>query len=355
MSKTADDSGMSLSGLGWRSFFASQVPPNAAALPARVFNVQRGRLGVVGEHLDRSVALSGTAAALDVTVGDWVWLDPDGERVLARLDRLSRIRRGAAGGAGEVQDVAANIDTLFVVTSANRDFKPARLERYLALASQGGVAPVVVITRADLVADVDVYRREAAALKPGLLVEALDARDPDSAGSLLAYCGPGQTVALVGSSGVGKSTLINTLTSSAQTTRSARAGDDRGRHTTTSRSMHALPSGGWLIDTPGMRELRLVESREGIQTVFGEIDEFARSCRFADCEHAGEPGCAVAAAIESGALDARRLSSYRKLLAEDRRHSESLAARHARERAQGKLYKAIVARQRKAKGEDGAR
>ena len=344
---------MGLSELGWRSFFASQVPPDAAAIPARVFNVQRGRLGVVGERLEQSVVLSGTAASLGITVGDWVWLDAAGERVLARLDRLSGLRRGAAGGAGEFQDVAANLDTLFVVTSANRDFNPARLERYLALAGQGGVAPVVVITRADLVADVDVYCRRAAALKPGLLVEALDARDPDSAGGLAAHCGPGQTVALVGSSGVGKSTLINTLTAAGQATRNARSGDDRGRHTTTSRSMHALPSGGWLIDTPGMRELRLVESRRGIETVFGEIDDLARSCRFADCEHDGEPGCAVVAAIESGALDPRRLVSYRKLLAEDRRHSESLAARHARERAQGRLYKAILARQRRVKGEHG--
>ncbi len=306
---------------------------------------------MLGENLERSVALSGAAATLDITVGDWLWLDPSGERVIARLDRLSQFRRGAAGGAGELQHVAANVDTLFVVTSANRDFNPARLERYLALASQGGAVPVVVITRADLVHDIDVYVREAAGLKPGLLVEALDARDAASAARLAEHCGPGQTVALVGSSGVGKSTLINTLTAASQATRSARSGDDRGRHTTTSRSMHALPSGGWLIDTPGMRELRLVESRDGIESVFGEIDDLARSCRFADCEHAGEPGCAVTAAIESGTLDARRLDSYRKLLAEDRRHSESLAARHARERAQGKLYKAIQARQRRAKGD----
>ena len=339
----------SLAQLGWRPFFGAQAAADPDAVPARILAVHRGLVEVAGEGFTASVAVSGQAAGLALTVGDWVWLDKDRSRVVERLQRFGEFRRVAAGSDSTIQHLAANVDTLFIVTSANRDFNVARLERYLSLASEGGAFPVVVVTKADLVADVGSFRREAEALKPGLLVETVDARREESVAGLESWCGEGQTVALVGSSGVGKSTLVNTLTSSALATGSVREDDQRGRHTTTGRSMHALPAGGWLIDTPGMRELKLVEAEEGLADVFAEIEALAARCRFSDCEHGKEPGCAVAAAIETGELDADRLRRYRKLLAENRRHSESVSMRRARERSQGKLYKSIMADKQREK------
>jgi ribosome biogenesis GTPase len=221
------------------------------------------------------------------------------------LDRFGVFKRGAAGTSHTVQLIAANVDTLFIVTSANRDFKIARLERYLAIAHDAGAFPVIVITKADTVDSSDSYVRDAAGLSPGLLVEALDARDPGDVARLQPWCGPGQTVALLGSSGVGKSTLINSLAGTRQ--------DD---------------------------------------DVFAEISELAASCRFSDCSHAAEPGCAVQAAIAEGSLDAERLRRFRKLLSEHRRNTESVAERRARDRSLGQLYKSILAGKQQLKGGD---
>ena len=164
------------------------------------------------------------------------------------------------------------------------------------------------------------------------------------------WVGPGQTVALLGSSGVGKSTLINTLTGAQQDTRAVREDDQRGRHTTTSRSMHRLPQGGWLIDTPGMRELQLVDVGEALDDVFSDVTELAVACRFSDCRHEAEPGCAVQAAIDNGELDSERLRRFRKLLSEDRRNTETMAERRARDRSLGQFYKTVLAGKRKLKG-----
>ncbi len=338
-----------LARLGWRPFFSAQTQPDPGALPARVLAVHRGQVEVAGEGFTASLPVSGQAARLELTVGDWAWLDAGRSRLLGRLQRFGEFRRIAAGSDSTVQTVAANLDTLFIVTSANRDFNVARLERYLSLASEGGAFPVIVITKADLVSEVESFRRDAEVLKPGLMVETVDARSDASVANLESWCGDGQAVALVGSSGVGKSTLVNTLTNAALATGSVRDDDQRGRPTTTGRSMHALPAGGWLIDTPGMRELKLVDADEGLADVFAEIDAVAERCRFGDCEHDGEPGCAVAAAIEAGELDGERLRRYRKLLAENRRHSESVNVRRARERSQGKLYKSILADKQREK------
>ena len=339
----------SLQSLGWRPFFQSQLNPGSGLEPARVLNVHRGRIEVAGERGRMDVDVSGRAAALGITIGDWVLIDPEGPVVRECLERQSLFQRRAAGTGGEVQRIAANVDTLFIVTSANRDFNVARLERYLAIAQDAGVFPVVAVTKADEAEAPDDFVARALDVSPGLLVEAMDARDPAQVEVLRPWCEEGQTIALLGSSGVGKSTLVNTLTGAHQETRATREDDQRGRHTTTSRSMHRLPQGGWLIDTPGMRELQLVDVGEALDDVFAEITELAQQCRFGDCSHESEPGCAVQAAIADGKLDADRLRRYRKLQAEDRRNTSTLAERRARDKQFGKMYKSILAGKRQEK------
>ncbi len=336
--------------LGWRPFFQAQIDADADVRPARVLNVQRDRVDVAGEDCHEAVELSPKAAAMQITVGDWVLIDA-GKRIVRRLDRFGAFRRRAAGAGADVQMIAANVDTLFIVTSANRDFNIARLERYLAIAHDAGAFPIIVITKADTVESTDAFVAAAAKLAPGVLVEALNALDPKAVDVLRPWCESGQTVALLGSSGVGKSTLTNTLTGEHLETQAAREDDQRGRHTTTSRSMHRLPHGGWLIDTPGMRELRLVDVGDAIDDVFAEVAALASACRFSDCSHASEPGCAVQAAIAEGHLDAERLRRYRKLQSEDRRNSETIAERRSRDKSLGKMYKSILSGKRREQGE----
>jgi ribosome biogenesis GTPase len=340
----------SLQSLGWRPFFQSQVELDSDLLPARVLNVHRGRIEVahVGGH--EPVELTGKAASIAIAVGDWVMLDTDGPKIDRCLERFGLFQRRAAGTGGEIQLIAANVDTLFIVTSANRDFNVARLERYLAIAHDAGAFPVIVIAKADTVESVSDLVSEASASSPGVLVEALDGRSPDDVEVLRPWCESGQTVALLGSSGVGKTTLVNTLTGEHQITKEVRADDQRGRHTTTSRSMHRLPHGGWLLDTPGMRELQLVDVGAALDDVFAEVAALTAECRFSDCSHDSEPGCAVQAAIETGTLDADRLRRYRKLLSEDRRNTETIAERRSRDKNFGKMIKSVLAEKQKDKG-----
>ena len=341
----------SLLGLGWRPFFAAQLadPARPAGRPARVAAVHRGRVELLGDDVPASVPLTGAIAGEGITVGDWVVVDLDGPRIVDVLDRFGVFRRRAAGVEAVTQLLAANVDTLFIVTSANRDFNIARLERYLAIAREAGAFPVVVVTKADTVDSVDTYVAALAGLGAGLAVEALDARDPEAAAVLAPWCGEGQTVALLGSSGVGKSTLVNSLSGAGQATQTAREDDQRGRHTTTGRSMHRLPTGGWLIDTPGMRELRLVDLGSALDDVFEEVSSLAAECRFADCTHDREPGCAVRAAVDDGRIDAERLARYRKLVREERHNTMSVAERRSRDRSLGKFYRSVQSAKRREK------
>lgn len=346
---------ITLAELGWRPFFQQQLDLNEfeTTTPVRVVAVHRNRLHVVGEHLDLTVPpISGADAEDTATIGDWLLLDPDVPRVLRRLDRLSLFKRKAPGTGRSVQLIAANVDTLMIVSSCNQDFNIARLERYLALAQTTDVTPVVLLTKADQSDAPDEYRRQAEALMPLLCVETLDATDADQVKALLPWCGPGQTVAFVGSSGVGKSTLTNSLLGQSDiATQEIREDDAKGRHTTTHRALYPLPSGGWVLDTPGMRELQLTESAEGVAAVFEDIEELSMNCRFQNCVHETEPGCAVLQAIATGELDANRLHRWRKLLAENKRNSQSIAEARAKDKAFGKMIKGILKDKKKQQGD----
>ncbi len=302
-----------LSLLGWSDFFERQLEPaDLGSVPRRVAAVHRARLTALSESGLIPITLPVHTATGDLCVGDWVLAEPRSETLHRRLARRTVLERQTEGSRSP-RLAAANVDTLFVVTSCNADFDVARLERYLAFANQAGTSPVILLTKADATDDVQAYRREAEALQRGVPVVVVNPRSSDAAATLAEWCGVGRTVALVGSSGVGKSTLVNTLAGSAQETGSVREGDDKGRHTTTSRSIHAIAGGGWVIDTPGIRSLQVSGAAQGIDTLFAEITELAPQCRFRDCTHAHEPGCAVRAAVEAGALDPSRLSRWRKL------------------------------------------
>ena len=341
-----------LRALGWSPAFQAQVELDEMARtePLRVAMVHRNGVDLIGSQGAARVETAGDLASDRMAVGDWLLVDRTTGRPVRLLDRRSLIQRRAAGTGRAVQLIAANIDTLFVVTSCNADFNPARLERYLALARQAGVLPVVVLTKADTCDDPLAFTDRVAQIAPALAVEAVNALDPGDVARLLAWCGPGETLALVGSSGVGKSTLINGLAGAGQATRGIREDDAKGRHVTSARSLHRMPSGAWLIDTPGMRALRLHDAAEGIDEVFADIADLAAACRFADCAHATEPGCAVRAAIEAGSLDPDRLARWRKLQREDARNTASIAEQRRQSRATGRLYRAIQGEKRDLKG-----
>ncbi|MBL9214711.1 MAG: ribosome small subunit-dependent GTPase A [Opitutaceae bacterium] len=318
---------MTLSALGWNEFFASAFAAHAAegGVPARVTLELKGHCEVTGEAGAQLGECTGkfvnaTRSPADFpVVGDWVVVtpqpgDPARAAIHAVLPRRTRFSRRAAGDEAREQVVAANVDTVFLVSGLDGNYHLHRLERYLAAAWASGAEPVVVLNKADLNDDAAARRREIAEVAPQVPVLVVSARTRRGLQALAPWLQPGRTVALLGSSGVGKSTLINRLMGDrVLPTQEVRTADQKGRHTTTQRELLVTPGGALIIDTPGMREIQPWAAAGGVAGEFADVAALAARCRFRDCRHDAEPGCAVRAALADGSLDPARWQAYGRL------------------------------------------
>ena len=351
---------MSLASLGWNdhvtSLYRSLCHVAADPAPARVSRVDRGRVLILADDGESGAV---TAGRLDPagepappTVGDWVVTDRHSDTPVIRaiLPRSSCLRRRAAGGEHQVQALAANIDLVLVVEPLDRGPNPRRIERAVAMACDAGATPIVLLSKADLVADVEAARGTACAAAP--FVDVLPVSAPLGTGldELRERLGGGLTAVLLGPSGAGKSSLANALLAEHRlVTAAVRVADARGRHTTTRRELSVLPEGGCLVDTPGLRELGLWMSAGAVDGSFPDIETLAGGCRFADCRHQREPGCEVLEAVQRGRLDAARLDSYQRLRAEAERLEQMAdplgrAELRARDRSFARLCRAELRR-----------
>jgi ribosome biogenesis GTPase / thiamine phosphate phosphatase len=352
---------LSLESLGWgpdlaNAFSLLLSQSNLPLVPGRVVRQERALLTVQTSERALLARASGrllhhaaNAEALP-TIGDWVALPPpsgEGETLLhAVLPRRGVLKRREAGSEHEGQLIAANLDVVFLVTGLDGNYNLRRIERALTVAWNSGAMPVVVLSKADLHADVSARVHEVEALAPGVPVLSLSAQQGTGLEELLAQLPAGKTGALLGSSGVGKSTLVNRLLEEARlATQPVRPADDRGRHTTTHRELFVLPHGGLLIDGPGMRELGLWGEEEGLSQAFAEVLALAAGCRFSDCGHGREPGCAVRAAVAAGELSQERLQSFEKLQREQAYHARQASSAAQREHKRYERSISLAARQ----------
>jgi len=346
----------SLAELGWRPMLQQQISFEEleTGFPARIDAVFRDRVHVSSEQGVLSVLVSGVLDNVDPelrpTTGDWLWLENETLRPLRMLDRLNVLQRTAAGSEPRVQLIAANIDTLFIVSSCNHDFNISRLERYLSLVLAAHIPVVIALTKADLAADADEYVQQAQAIHRDVPVVKVNALSSETIDVFKDWTGQGQTIAFLGSSGVGKSTLTNSLLGKpTQDTSSIREDDAKGRHTTTERSMHRIPDGGWVLDTPGMRELRLNDDISGVSELFSDIETLMTQCQFGNCHHEEDKGCAVQEALANGELDQRRWRNYGKLQREALRASQTKYEQHDKFRQFTKSIRKHVKQHKKMK------
>ncbi len=311
----------SLAKLGWSSFFETQLTnSDELARVVRVASVRRTALEVQDGHSSFAVLTQYSMLQKWIpAVGDWLVLDGAKETIVRALERKSILQRQPAQrqrrqATTELDPMVANSDRAFIVSSCNDEFNESRIERFLVLCHSGEVEPIVVLTKIDLCADVEPFSQRAQAISNKLNVHLINCLDAEQCQQLSGYFTPNQTITLLGSSGVGKSTLINTLSGNIERlTGQVRDSDQRGRHTTTERKLLAVPASGYVVDMPGLKAVGVSTSTVGIRRTFPEIWELAADCRFRNCQHGAEPGCKVKESIESGALSERRFRNYQKM------------------------------------------